>query len=30
MKEEHGWDSTVGTPRRGQGVNGSGERSTVE
>jgi adenylate cyclase len=30
MREEHGCDTTVGTPRRGQGANGSGDRSTVE
>jgi hypothetical protein len=30
LREEHGCDTTVGTPRRGQGTNGSGERSTLD
>ena len=30
LREENGYDTTVGTPRRGQGANGSGERSTLD
>lgn len=30
QKEEHGCDTTVGTPRRGFDKNGSGERSTLD
>ena len=30
MREEGGCETTVGTPRRGQGANGSGERSTLD
>jgi hypothetical protein len=30
IKDDHGFETTVGTPRRGQGANGSGERSTMD
>ena len=30
LREEHACETTVGTPRRGQGTNGSAERSTLD